>query len=415
MLLHQERAEAALREYDLDAVIASTPENVTYLANYSPWACRVYQGILPERGRQTYAVLTRDVADGPSVITDAFGILYAASYNVSLADLWLVGPDRGTSDDVDPGREDEKRHAQMLRTANRAASMAEGLSGALIARGLRAGRIGIETFNLSPAVRSHLEEQFPNVVFLDAGHFLRYLRFVKTPDEIDRLRRAARVNEEAMQECIKELRPGVSELDVRRTFKRALGERDANYEFFQDPGGRRAGGFLPPSGYRYQSGDSLVMDGGSIMNEYHADTGVCAYFGDPPQEHRDFYQAMYNACQAGLQVLKPGVTGPEIHEAIADAQVKQGLPRGNHFGHGIGLEARDYPLIQETIPPVSDDPDQVNLKSHDLPLETGSVVNLEVPCMPGLGHPAVHIEYTLVITPSGYEEIIPYERQLLAL
>ena len=35
--------------------------------------------------------------------------------------------------------------------------------------------------------------------------------------------------------------------------------------------------------------------------------------------------------------------------------------------------------------------------------------------MPGLGHPAVHIEYTLVITPSGYEEIIPYERQLLAL
>lgn len=415
MLLNKERAEGLLREHGLDAVIATTPENVTYLTNYSPWACRVYQGILPERGRQTYALLTRDVAGGPSIITDAFGILYAASYNVTLPDLWLVGPDRDGAADVDPGREDEKRHAQMLRTARRAASMADGVAGALNARGLTSGRIGIESVNINPAVRAQVEEDFPNITFLEAGHFLRYLRFVKTTEEIDRLRRAALVNERALQQCIRDLRPGVSELEIRCTFKRALGEEDANYEFFQNPGGRRAGGFLPPTGYRYKPGDSMVMDGGSILDEYHADTGVCAYFGVPPQEHRDFYQAMYNSCQAGLEMLKPGVTGPEIHEAIADAQVKQGLPRGNHFGHGIGLEARDYPLIQEVIPPVPEDSRQVNLKTHDLPLEPGCVVNLEVPCMPGIGHAAVHIEYTLVITGTGYEEIIPYERELLVV
>ena len=42
MYLNENRARRLMKEYDVDVLIASTPENVTYLAGTVGWSNKVY-------------------------------------------------------------------------------------------------------------------------------------------------------------------------------------------------------------------------------------------------------------------------------------------------------------------------------------------------------------------------------------
>ncbi|MFQ5879827.1 MAG: M24 family metallopeptidase, partial [Dehalococcoidia bacterium] len=217
----------------------------------------------------------------------------------------------------------------------------------------------------------------------------------------------------AMQAVIDTIRPGVTEVDLRRAYKAAVGEQDAEFEFFNCPAGPRVGLFFPPSGYRLQPGDNGMFDGGCIYNFYHADTGMCYHIGEPDSDFVRMFEAMVKTMAAGLEMLRPGVLPSQVYQVMAEAQVKNHGALAGHFGHGIGLEPRDIPLISSIYapPPAKAGEPVIN---EDPPLEPGVVLCIETPFRVFEGK-AVHMEYTLVITERGWENIVPVERQLLVL
>ena len=80
-----------------------------------------------------------------------------------------------------------------------------------------------------------------------------------------------------------------------------------------------------------------------------------------------------------------------------------------HFcGHGIGIEARDYPVF--TKPMKARSPFLPG--SYDLPIEEGMVISIEVP-YGELGLGGFQVEYTLLVKKDGCEKLYPHHRELV--
>ena len=142
----------------------------------------------------------------------------------------------------------------------------------------------------------------------------------------------------------------------------------------------------------------------SIASRYHADMSRTVLRGDAPSELSDMYSAVQEAQNLAVEMLKPGISGAEVHLAVADHFEQSGfqtdLDNGQGFihstGHGLGLEVHELPFLS---------------KRGGI-LEKGNVVTVE----PGLYYPSiggVRLEDVAVITHNGNRTITQFAKEFV--
>ena len=142
----------------------------------------------------------------------------------------------------------------------------------------------------------------------------------------------------------------------------------------------------------------------SIASRYHADMSRTVLRGDAPSELSDMYSAVQEAQNLAVEMLRPGISGAEVHLAVADHFEQSGfqtdLDNGQGFihstGHGLGLEVHELPFLS---------------KRGEL-LEKGNVVTVE----PGLYYPGiggVRLEDVAVITHNGHRTITQFPKEFV--
>jgi Xaa-Pro dipeptidase len=276
---------------------------------------------------------------------------------------------------------------------------------------LEKGKIGLDERGIPPEVRAGIVEALPHATFVNAFRLFRKIRMVKTKDEIDLLRKAAAINEEAIQQFLRCINIGVTEKELCREFHHVLIKRGAEKGHWNSSGGARSGALFPPSDYRLKKGDLFRFDVGCTYHNYFADTGgVCVLGQDPHERQKKIYHALRTGVEVAFSLVRPGVRTSRIFETAMDAIRKDGIPeyRRSHLGHGIGLEFYDDPLICSG----KDNCSGLFVGAGDTLLEENMVVNIETPYYE-LGFGGFQIEHTLVTTKAGFEFMIPYQRDLL--
>ena len=241
-----------------------------------------------------------------------------------------------------------------------------------------------------------------NLKWIAVDGLVENLRAIKDADEIDRIRDAARLGSEVMEEAIRMIRPGVTELDIaaeigyRMRLKGASGE---SFEAIVASGPRSALPHARPTARRIGKNELVVLDLGAILRRYCSDLTRTVHVGKASTRVRQWYQAVLEAQAAARMALKPGVTCGTVDAAARNVLQKKGL--GQYFvhstGHGIGLEIHEDPRIAR---------DQKWL------LETGSVVTLE----PGVyveGVGGIRIEDDALVTARGAEILTTTPREFL--
>jgi len=162
-----------------------------------------------------------------------------------------------------------------------------------------------------------------------------------------------------------------------------------------------------PSDNVISAGNAVWMDGGCHYKHYHADTGTCAVLGEPTKRMREIYASVEAGMNAGLERIRPGVLASEVFDGMQDAVRSAGVERPFAFGHGIGIEERDHPIIQRPFIPFADG---LLSGTSDITLEAGMVINIEVNHFEfGVG--GLKSELTLLVTSTGWELLIPQERK----
>ena len=228
------------------------------------------------------------------------------------------------------------------------------------------------------------------------------LRAVKDGEEIDKIRAAARLGSEVMEEAIARIRPGVTELEIAAEIGYRMRRKGASGESFEAivaAGPRTALPHARPTERRIGKNELVMLDLGAILRRYCSDLTRTVFVGKAPARVRGWYQAVLEAQAAARDAVKPGATCGAVDAAARSVLQRKGL--GRYFvhstGHGIGLEIHEDPRIAR---------DQKRL------LAAGNVITLE----PGVyieGVGGIRIEDDALVTPRGFEILTTAPREFL--
>ncbi len=228
------------------------------------------------------------------------------------------------------------------------------------------------------------------------------VRMVKDSWEIEQIKKACEITHQVFLEVLNYVKPGITELQLARFVSDSFLKNGAQKLSFDTIVASGVNGSKPhavPTDKVIEEGDFVTLDMGCYYNGYCSDqTRTFAIYNDQNVKMKEIYQIVYESQQAGIDAIKPGVLGKEIHKICFDYIEEKGY--GQYFthgtGHGLGIEIHEEPY---------------NSVAGDKPLVPGMCVTVEPGIyIPGLG--GVRIEDDILVTVSGYEYLTTPLRSL---
>lgn len=395
VLLNKDRLHARMAELRLDAVIATTPENVTYMSGF--WA-------LPQwirRGPQAYVVWPAPGKGEAEIVTSTATLDLVADQQV-----WVERVRRYGAFHVDGHPDDAKDPvSQRLLELQEALNHDDALS-ALVAgltdAGLSRARIGIDEIGFMPGQFEALRERLPGASLIPAAGLFRYVRSVKTPEEITRLARVAEIAEHSIKAALGVAREGASEVDLARAFHAQTVQEDAFPVLGCIGFGERSALMnVQPSDRKLRQGDVIRFDVGGRYRHYRADIARIATFGEPSEEVRRYHRALLAGVERACELIRPGVRVADVFEAAVETVRREGIGhyRRNHVGHGIGIDGYDTPSLTAT---------------SDESIEAGMVLCIETPYYE-LGRWGLQVEDMVVVRADGVERLMDTSGDLMVV
>jgi Xaa-Pro aminopeptidase len=231
------------------------------------------------------------------------------------------------------------------------------------------------------------------------------LRRVKTPEELEAMRRACSTVEAAMAAVTPQVQPGVTMAELREEVEAQLRLAGSLIPSFAthiftgmdrdslDSGTPTARDPLP-------DGTPVLFDFGGVVDGYCSDFGRTVVAGEPPDGFVAAYDAMLAAFEAGRVACRPGALAREVNTACRAPIEEAGL--GEHFrhrmGHGIGLDVHERPFLSP---------------EDETPLEEGMTFTDE-PSIVVRGSFGVRIENVVVCAAGGADVLNEYPNDLVA-
>ncbi|MBX6363664.1 MAG: aminopeptidase P family protein [Gemmatimonadetes bacterium] len=229
----------------------------------------------------------------------------------------------------------------------------------------------------------------------------RPCRGVKSAHEIEIMRFANRVTLEAYRAALQTLREGMTQAEVGQNLRaafRKLGYEGGGLVLFDESSAYPHGLENPRP---LQTGQIVLIDGGTNVHGYESDMTRTVVFGTPTDEQRRVFDIVHEAQARALAFAAPGKKCGEVdavaRKVITDAGFGPDYKFFTHrLGHGIGLEGHEWPYL---------------VRGSEIVLRPGMTFSDE----PGIyqyGKFGVRLEDIMVITERGAELLTPQATSL---
>lgn len=408
MYFNKKRADKLMDQFDIDLLIASTPENVTYLSDTVSWAPKVYSYSV-----DMFATYYRDNNHNSSLIVPSQEMTYVSASNTWINDFYTYGGKSALIQESEHVIESAEENTYLNLQNNddkRFPTAVEALIASIKNNTTKKLRIAIDEDKMTHKSTLKLKEELDNCELIPSSDLLRLIRMVKTDDEISAMKAAADLNETACTKVCNEIKIGMKELDIAEIYAQEVGKGLGKWLWFHFGSGRRSVGIFPPTEKKIQPGEMWKFDAGLSLNNYQADTGWGGVIGQPNAQQNMIWEATLRGYNSAMSVIKEGVRPSEIQNAMLKGTQDGGLAdhSGTFAGHAIGLEMRELPYVLGNKKMVN----SLYLpEDTDIPLPENTVLCIENPCQIfGVG--GTQIEQTIIVKKSGYELLTKQDRKL---
>jgi Xaa-Pro aminopeptidase len=272
-------------------------------------------------------------------------------------------------------------------------------------------RIGIETRRTGLNAHTYrlLREAFPRVDLVDVSDLLPRVRAVKSPAELDCLRRAARYSVAGMEAAVRAFRPGVTDNDIAAAAASAMIE--AGSEFFCTDPWVRAGhrsGIIHATYKRHvvKPGEPVIIELGAVHQRYTAPLYGTVVMGPPSDRLRRLADSALATLALLYENVRPGRTVDEVARAAARglAGVDPEVYLSEYHAYPVGLG----------FPPEWSEDSVWIVEGSDEVLRPGmtfhGVRSLRVP-----GLMAAGFSETIAVTETGCEILTGHRRELMVV
>jgi len=282
-------------------------------------------------------------------------------------------------------------------------------------RGWDRGVVGMEMDNYYFSAKAYqsLLKELPHARFADANALVNWCRAIKSPQEIEYMRVAARIVECMHSRILEVIEPGLAKSKLVSEIYRV------GTEGWTDGQGTVFGGDYPaivpllPTGSDaaaphltwddtpFRKGEGTFFEIAGCYKRYHAPLSRTVFLGTPPKEFVRGESALLEGIENGLAVAKPGNRCADIAMALGAAMDKYGFDRGGaRCGYPIGI----------SYPPDWGERTMSLRPSDETILEPGMTFHF----MPGMWMDDWGLEITesILITENGAEPLADFPRQL---
>jgi Xaa-Pro dipeptidase len=297
---------------NLDAIIAASPENVTYVSGF----------VVPSqslmRWRHAFCIVT---VDGHITMVAIDMEATTVRAHAGIDDLRVY---REFTDDP-----------------------VEKLGETLIDLKLDRGRVAIELGFLPASDFATLQRVAPNVGWVAGDEILKKARQVKTPKEMGLLRSLSKLTDKAIGDTLRAARPAMSEMDLAGRLLSSLFAGGAeSYKLMIIASGERSQfPNVGPTERTLKHGDLIRMEIFGQKNGYLA--GVCrtAVVGEPTAEQKEIWSNLIQCKYLVMHMIRPGARCREIYQTFLKKFGELGFEPISFVGHGIGLDPHEEPYM----------------------------------------------------------------------
>ena len=247
----------------------------------------------------------------------------------------------------------------------------------------------------------------------------------KSPEELDRMRRAGRIVAGTIDRVLEAVRPNVSTAELDAVAEAYIQDQGATPSFQGYGGNSGRAPFpasictsineeivhgIPATERTVAEGDLLKLDFGAIWQGFHGDSAVTVIVGDPPSAEADkLVRVTEEALEAGIAQILPGGRLSDIGAAVEQVARGAGFEVVREYvGHGIGRSLHEDPQIQNY-----GRPGRGPVLKPGLVLAVEPMVNVggwETRVLPDGwtvvtedGSLSAHFEHTIAVTEDGHE------------
>lgn len=310
------KTRAAMAAAGVDVIIVSDPSNMAWLTGYDGWSFYVHQCVVVG-------------PDGNPVWFGRGQDANGARRTAYLSDSDIIGY-------ADHYVQSTERHPM------------DYLSAKLEERGWGTKRIGVEMDNywFSAAAFASLQKHLPNARFSDVTALVNWQRAVKSSQELDYMRKAARLVERMHQTIFDKCEVGYRKCDLVADIYEAGLRYDDGLGFGGDypaivpllPSGADASApHLTWDDKPMKSGEGTFFEIAGVYKRYHCPLSRTVFLGKPTQTFIDAEKAVLEGMEAGLEAAKAGNLCEDIAIAFFTVLNKYGITKDNRTGYPIGL------------------------------------------------------------------------------
>lgn len=263
-------------------------------------------------------------------------------------------------------------------------------------------KIGFESQWLSYENYEKMKRTVKDIPLIPTSNIIESLRYVKTPEEISKLRKASDITDYSFEEIIKYIRPGMTEKQVAARLEyiiKMAGGDGVGFDTILISGEKTSLPHGKPSDKKIQKGDFVTMDYGALVDGYTSDMTRTIIIGQASEKQIQIYNLVKEAQEKALETIRDG-----INSDLPDTKARQIVEKYIDYyypgiGHGIGLDLHEAPFLSSR---------------GDYKIKENCVITVE----PGLYIPnwgGVRIEDSVLVKKDGFERLTKSSKDLIII
>ncbi len=264
--------------------------------------------------------------------------------------------------------------------------------------------LGIEEDYIAHSLYEEYKVAFSMVELVPLKRSIEDLRIVKDAYELEIIKKAVEIADNAFSHVLTLIKPGITESEVAAELEYSMkkqGARGPSFDTIVASGKRAAMPHGVASTKKLEKGDVITLDFGAIYQDYCSDMTRTVFLGPPHDELKKIYNIVKKAQQTSLEGAYKGLKGFEVDRISREIISENGYGDyfGHGLGHGVGLEIHEEPRFSP---------------SGNLTMDNGMVVTVEPGIyLENLG--GVRIEDIIVIKDNNPEILTKSTKEMIIL
>ena len=347
-----DRLLQALKARGLDGIVATLPNNVFYLSGFNGIAHK------SDEPRVCAVILSRHAPEHPILVVADYYLATFLTQTTWIQDIRpfravMMGIDKpATPGDIDRFIPESAKGKPWIENARAQYTfdMTSAMKGALAELRLDRGKVGFDDMGFG--LRLDLER----VNIADGYDPMMFARSIKTPVEMELIRRATKLNEAAIKKTVASWQKGTTWRDLNLTYARSAAELGG---FVRDPGGMVWGHprgaeqtVMLATGFEdgeVEAGTHVMFDCHGTIDLYCWDGGkTWVVDGEPQGDAKRWAKATTAVAETLVAAMKPGARIADLQVLARSTYRKAGVPdpdRALIFFHGLGLSHMELELM----------------------------------------------------------------------